>query len=591
MAKKRKNKKSLKKYYEQLKHDILPSKVNKSDLSTSTPNGLITNKDSDIIVDSENDFLNFDNARGGEQKIQQWRNLVARYMDCRIALNELVNEAIIFSDDVNELVMKPAFKKNADIPINIQERLLERWERIYEIAKLDVKLPEYFEDFYINGMQIAESVYDNNAMSDGVQDILMVDVKSMIKKLDKDKKKIYWISRNVDDKEENRMYEDQISIATSGMWDASNKMYLSFLNYAVVPLNKLDSIETSVISYCLSRSMEKIVYYIDTGKLKESKKKAKVREIANSLRTKSRYDKRTGSVTNTPSKIQLSRELFIATSGGEKSTTVENISADRFDLGDLQSLTWYQNKVYDSLFVSKLRMDKEATYHFDNPSEIEREEINFFKFVTKQRKLYIPIWKDILLKDAISANIIPADKFNYYSRAISFVWNNNNNYAELRRLNQMSTHLDMIDKIADYVKKEDGELELFDTKFVYNEILGWDDVKIEEMKKRLNGVKVDDESDEEQDDKKNYKSADVGGRETDTDQDDDQDDEESSEGLLAKMNSTLSEENKLVDLPVVKIDLDNIDLCIDKMEENSYLHIPGAGSWVLKNGELVEITG
>lgn len=470
---------------EYLEKPFLDAKENKKqDLSrTREPEDLMDS----LAFASEDTFISMNSNRGWQDYISIWRRLFAHNIEVEEAVTEIVNEAIV--TEAEGLVVKIDWRDSDKVDKKKREAIEKEWHYLYDLMNFDENCTNYFQRWYIDAVLVAELVYDNNKQSEGIKFIDLLEPKNLV--LDRDTKTKKQVLRRVQEnssfymaKSSDRVWkEEQFAIAHSGLFDPDLKIYLSYLNYGVRPCNQLNSIENSLIVYALTRSTEKLVYYIDVGDLNHAKALAKIQDVARQYSSKLKYDSDTGGVLNVKDKIKLSKEIFLGTRGGERGTTVDTISSDQLNLGELPILEYFQDKLYRALKVPRLRRKEETMMQFGESSEVERQEINFFKFIIKLRNKFNGFFRDLLMKHCVAKEIITQEEWKKdFNREIIFKYANNNNYEEMKRIAQLKSKLELLDMVKDYsIKNEQGEIILFSMDYIKKNIMKLTNEEIKQL--------------------------------------------------------------------------------------------------------------
>ena len=473
---------------EYLKDPFLKAKEDKKqELSTTRSNEDLMDS---LAFASEDTFISMNANRGWADYISIWRRLFAHNIEVEEAVTEIVNEAIV-ADTMDDIIKLDW--KNEDLDKAKRKKIQEEWETIYGMLNLSEDAPILFQRSYIDAVLVAELIYDNKKLKDGIQRIDILEPKNLV--LDQDTKTGKQILRRVLDtsnynivRHSDKIWtEEQFVMTNSGLFDPELKIYLSYLNYAVRPVNQLNSIENALIVYALTRSTEKLVYYVDVGDLNHNKASAKIQDVARKYSSNLKYDSSSGNIINTKDKIKLSKEIFLGTRGGERGTTVDTISSDQMNIGELPILEYFQDKLYRTLKVPRLRRQKDAMFNFGDSTEVEREEINFYKFVVRLRNHFNPFLKDILKKQCISKGLCTLEQWeNEISKNILFVYANNNNYEELKKIASLRAKIELLDSVKEYtVKNEQGEIIFFSSKYIKDNILKFTQDEIDELDKQI----------------------------------------------------------------------------------------------------------
>ena len=460
----------------------------KQDLTTVRSEADLLNQ---LSIINDDAFFSMRTQKQIGEYIPMWRNLVSRNIEVEEAVTEIVNEAVVVED---EDIIKLDFKDRDSLKKeNTCKKIEEEWTYIYNLINIETNITTWFTNFYVDGVLIAENIYDNDKINEGIQKIDLLDPIGMIKTKNKSGREVYKKTKNTlnynMDSFEKMWYEEQISMATSGLFDHNLSIYLSYLNYSVRSINQLNAIENSLVIYALTRSTEKLIYHVDTGDLPHAKARAKVEAVARDNSSNIKYDSTTGEISNIKDKIKLSKEIFLGNRGGEKGTTIESLSSDQLNLGELPALEYFLDKVYRTLKVPRLRKKEEAMFNYGDSSEVERQELNFYKFIVRMRKRFNVIFMDIMKKHLVAKKVLTEEEWdNEFSRQIRFKYANNNNYDELKKIAQLRMKLDLLREISEYTVKggeDNDEMYLFSMEYVKKHIMNWTDKEIEEYDKMI----------------------------------------------------------------------------------------------------------
>jgi len=604
----KKNKRRNKKLNEKLEKDILQSKEVNKNLST-------TSAQKDVLSDfaytntSQGEYVELYKSKNPSEYIPMWRNMSSQHIEVQEAIEEIVNDAIV-TNDLSEDIITLDFKKLDDKQIteNNKKKIIDEWKYLYGLQNLDENLETYFRRFYVDSVLISEDIFDNDNMKEGIQAINILDPIGMIKEFSPKKKKFIYYKQKYDQNgysfldQETAMkkiwVEDQISVCNSGSWDPARKMYMSYLNYAVMPINKLNSIETSIIVYALTRSTERMVYYIDVGDMPEKKALAKIQNIAKANSSVIKYDPATGSTSNSKDKIKLTKDIYLGRRNGEKGTQIENLSASDMNIGEMPVLEYFQDLLYRSLKVPRLRRSKEATFQFGETGEVEREELSFFKFITKLRLKLTHIFRNQLKKHLIAKGICNEEEWeDTYKRIITFNFLNNNDFDEMKRVAALKSRLELLQTISEYTLRDfNGNLTIFSREWVMDNILKLTDEQKKEIEKQLaDEVKKlpkdpDLEQDDDPDNDDDYSPPPPTKKEKPKDDsEDDEEPEDDEEGVDEKFNDLLEvyrSKHKISEKDQeLSMDIDELDIIKDSLKEGDKVIDP-------KNGvELTYIDG
>lgn len=489
-------KKNKVKYKKVINESLEKPFLNNKDINSGV-NLSSTRTDNDLY-NSVGDMMNIANSFYSEitrnltasEYIPNWRRLAGMNIQVLEAKEQIINESIV--SDSGDMIIKVDFDSE-NISEDIGEIIVKEWKLLYSRLGLEDRLDDLFDQWYIDGVLIGENVYDNSNMKNG---ILKVDILNPIgftqvtdKKTGEVKYKKTTNNAMTYDNKKREWTEEQISFSNSGIYDSTLGIYLSYLNYAMRPINQLNALENAVIVYALTRSTEKLVYYVDVGNLPEPKARAKITQIATENTTSEQYDVQTGRVINNRDQIKLRKEIYLGTRDGSRGTKVENLSASSMNINELSILENFKDNVWESLRVSKNRRKKDSMTMFSDHSVVENEELNFYKFIVKLRKKFVVFFRDIFKKHLIAKEIITEEEWeDVYKYAIKFIFANNNNYAEIKDNMKLMSKIDLLNSLEMYIDAEGNPegLKIFNKEYVLKNFLKFTNEELEEMKPKSN---------------------------------------------------------------------------------------------------------
>jgi len=469
-------------------------------------------------------------------QLELWRRLSVNNLDVQYAVEQIVNDVVLCDGVTAPIKLDFLLQENeTDIQESTREKITEEWEHLStKVLKLHKNIYNHFKSWYIDGCLFFENIYEKDKINNGVYKIKMLNPLGLIfgKKQFTIQKSNETITKNVwyydlgssqstgnmngsgflnifsnvynsglgssfTPTDKNSYYDiEQISYSTTDLYDFDSGCFLSYLNYAVRPLNQLFAIENAFVVFALTRSTDKLVYYIDVGQLPEPKVKAKIQEIIRDNSTKGYYNSNSGSVADAPDKIKLTNEIYLARRNGTKGTEISSLSATSINLGETSILNYLKDNLDKALMLPKSRRAKDKRVSLDFASEIDNDEMIFYKYVVKLRKLFVAIYKDVLGKHLISKNILTEEEWEENEDAILFKFNETLDVQKTKYLNDLKGKLDAISYLEQYVKTENGEeLKLFVVEDILKNILGYTEQEIEEWKKKISKVKSANDGD------------------------------------------------------------------------------------------------
>jgi hypothetical protein len=209
-------------------------------------------------------------------------------------------------------------------------------------------------------------------------------------------------------------------------------------------------IEDAVVIYRISRAPERRIFYIDVGNLPKQKAEQYLKDIMNRYRNKLVYDANSGEIRDDRSKMSMLEDFWLPRREGGRGTEITTLPGGQ-NLGELEDIKYFQDKLYRSLNVPISRMEAESGFNLGRSAEITRDEVKFTKFVGKLRKKFASLFHDVLRTQLILKGIITAEDWENIKENISYDFLQDNHFSELKDLEILGDRLDHMDRIQDYI--------------------------------------------------------------------------------------------------------------------------------------------
>jgi hypothetical protein len=238
---------------------------------------------------------------------------------------------------------------------------------------------------------------------------------------------------------------------SSGLVDQNTNTPYGYLHKAVRVANQLDLVENAIIVYRLSRSHSVRAVYVDTGNLPPAKAQAKVEQVKIKFKRDVKYDTVRGELTSTNRTMDLSEDIYIGRSGGNKTAEIEDISPSP-NLGSIEDIEFFRQKLYSALDVPASRF-KESSPIFGNNSEISRDELKFQRFITRIRSRFARIFVELLRTQVVLKGILSEDEFFEIERRLKFEFNKDSFFTEVKELEILGLRIDAVEKVSSLIGK------------------------------------------------------------------------------------------------------------------------------------------
>lgn len=410
--------------------------------------------------------------------IKSESDLVTRYRqmaltaEVEFAVDEITNEAIV--QDGKDVV-----KLNLDkleVSTGLKNKIHSEFEYIKNLLDLNDNCYEYFRRWFIDGRMYYHNIIDETAPEEGIKELRYIDPRTIrkVKEYDRERmsntyyKKVlrneYFVySENgfgsnmkkntgmVDTTVAGlKIAKDSIIYVPSGLMNESNTMVLSHLHKTIKPLNQLKALEDAVVIYRIARAPEKRIFYIDVGNLPKAKAEQYLREIMANYKNKLTYDVGTGNIREDRRHQAMLEDYWLPRREGGRGTEITTLPGGQ-QLGQIEDLEYFQRKLFQALMVPMSRLDDQAGFSFSRATEIQRDELKFYKFVLRLRKKFSVLFLELLKKQLLLKQIINEEDWEVLRSDIIFEYGEDNHFSEMKEMDILSTRLDTLDKLQDKV--------------------------------------------------------------------------------------------------------------------------------------------
>lgn len=442
-------------------------------------------------ISGSNNFalsMSFDeNFADQSKRIEYYRDM-ARNSYVADALKEIVNDAIVTPVDSNIVSLN---LDNVKISDSIKTKINEEFEYILNLLNFHSESYEIFESWYVDGIYPLYKIVNKEDPSKGIVSLRYLDPKYLkrVQEVQRDPKTKRVVSRETffmyaDEKLKQRpkgikFNEDSIVYATSGIVNKNNEIE-SHLEKAIVPYNQLNNLEVAVLIYFISRAPERLVFYIDTNKMNNTKANQYVNKIANKYQNKTVYDVKDGTVKNNKDIKTILENYWLPRQEGSQGTEIQSLGGGQQLQDQLEIINHFQRKLYQALNVPLTRLEAQQNFQFGRQSEITRDELNFRKFIDRLLNKFSNLFLDLLRTQLHLKNILKYQEFDKLKNNILFDFETDSIFKETKFFEVMQQRMDILDRMREHVKEQGG---YFSPQYVKRNVLGFDDQQIEQMNK------------------------------------------------------------------------------------------------------------
>ena len=427
--------------------------------------------------------------------IRRYRE-VAQYSDCDGAIEDIVNEAIIANEDKKpiEIVLD-----EVKVSEPIKKKIREEFGNVLDLLKFDELSHETFRSWYIDGRLYYQILINQDNVKDGIVELRRIDPRKIrrIKNIKKERQTNTGVEV-VKEIEEYYLYNDKgiteqttqgvklsldsVVFVPSGYVDQNSGMMMSYLHKAIKPVNQLKMIEDALVIYRISRAPERRIFYVDVGNLPKLKAEQYVTDIMNKFRNKIVYDATTGETRDDRRHLSMMEDFWMPRREGGKGTEITTLPGGQ-NLGEIQDIEYFQQKLYHSLNVPISRLQQQQGFSIGRSTEISRDEVKFNKFIVRLRKKFSMLFSHALRVQLIAKNVIKPEEWDDIQFAIKYDYLEDNHYSELKDSEILQQRMGLLQLMDPYIGK------YYSMEWARKNVLHLDEKEIKEIDKQIEDEK------------------------------------------------------------------------------------------------------
>ena len=430
--------------------------------------------------------------RSESDLIRRYRD-IAQQPECDSAIEDIINEGIVANEKDQAVAIE---LDRLGYPKKIKDRIREEFDSVLELLNFDTKGHDIFRRWYVDGRLYYHKVIDTKNPKNGIQELRYIEPVKIrkvkeVKKAPKSNSSVELIQ----DVQEYYMYSpkglnsgasegikispDSITYVPSGLVDANKGHVLSYLHKAIKPVNQLRMIEDALVIYRISRAPERRIFYIDVGNLPKIKAEQYLKDVMNRYRNKLVYDASTGEIRDDRNHMSMLEDFWLPRREGGRGTEITTLPGGS-NLGEIDDITYFKQKLLRSLNVPMSRMEAEAGFSLGRSTEITRDELKFTKFVQRLRKKFTPLFTDILKTQLILKGVITLEDWKKMQQHIQYDFLQDGHFAELKRAELLEDRINALGSIESYIGT------FFSKEWVQKNVLNLTDHEIEDMQVQIN---------------------------------------------------------------------------------------------------------
>jgi DNA-dependent RNA polymerase auxiliary subunit epsilon len=440
-------------------------------------------------------YMDIDAAAKNENDLISRYRDVAAYPDCDSAIEDIVNEAVASQDD--EAVVKLDLEK-VELSSSVKKLIEEEFTNVLKLLDFHSKSHDIFKRWYIDGRVYYHKIVDASKGKEGIQELRYIDPRKIkkVRKVNKvrdqktgvdfiekieeffiynEKGLMMTVPNTANQSMGLQISPDSICFVSSGILDLDKNMVMGYLQKAIKVVNQLKMTEDSLVIYRMTRAPERRIFYIDVGNLPKAKAEQYVKSIMNQYRNKVTYDATTGEVRDEKKTMSMLEDFWMPRREGGKGTEITTLEGGQ-NLGQIDDINYFQNKLYGALNVPLSRMKPDQGMNFGRQAEITRDELKFSKFISRLRKKFSELFDDLLKTQLVLKGIMSAQDWDKIKEDVYYNFTQDAYVAEAKESEILRNRLDLLNTINPFVGT------YFSREYVYDKILQlteeeWDDMQ------------------------------------------------------------------------------------------------------------------
>ena len=407
--------------------------------------------------------------------IKQYRD-ISFYPEADAAIDDIVNE--MFVTEFERLPVSIRLDL-LNVDDRIKETIRTEFKKVLHLLKFQKKSYEIVRQWYIDGRLFYQIIVDEKKPREGIKELRPIDAskikRNVIPEFEIDQRTGAQIIKNVDEFYEwmpsgskqgaVKLSKDSVVFCPSGLVDRNRGMVIGYLDKAIKPFNNLRSMEDALIVYRIARAPERRIFYVDVGQLPKVKAEQYLRDMMNRYRNKIDYNPNTGEVRDSRKFMSMLEDFWLPRRDGSRGTEITTLPGGQ-NLGDLEDVNYFKEKLYQSLNVPISRVNQDNNFQLGRASDISRDELKFSKFVKRLRKQFSELFNETLKTQLVLKGVCSQNEFEEMRAYIGYDFLKDMHFEELKSIEVLGDQLNLLRDASEYVGK------YFSIEYVRKVILG-----------------------------------------------------------------------------------------------------------------------
>jgi hypothetical protein len=395
-------------------------------------------------------------------------------------IDTIADEAIVFDDsnyfcnvDINRVreILSPDNQKEISAEIN------QQFKKIYAHFHFSEGHDgwAYFRQLLIDGFIAFEIIFDPDGKNIvGFKELDPISLRPGVEKSSDGVYKKIWVQYEDVPSMKRVLLDSQVIYISYAKGNFTGRV--SYVERMVRSFNLLRIMENSRVIWNIMNASYRMKMVVPIGTKSPQKAKEALAEMINIYKEDINLDQDSGelSINGAPS-MQFYKNYLFPSKNGE-SPDISVMGGEGFDLSDPAQLQYFKDKLIEDSKIPSSRFDKGmggggGGQYSAAADGIDREEIRFFKFITRLRSIYQEIvLKPLFIQMGLIYPELAEDELFKSTLAVTF--NKDNIFEELKNMDIMQKRVDFTTAMMGiYDKKKDAsgmdvDVPYFNPKFV-----------------------------------------------------------------------------------------------------------------------------
>jgi hypothetical protein len=205
-----------------------------------------------------------------------------------------------------------------------------------------------------------------------------------------------------------------------------------------------------------------------------------VRDIMVKHKNRLIYDASTGEVRDDRKFMTMLEDYWLPRREGGRGTEVTTLPGGQ-TLGEMDDVLYFQKKLYQTLNVPVNRLNSDALFSIGRATEVTRDELKFYKFITRIRGRFSALFNQVLEKQLVLKGIMSIEEWQQIVNEVKYDFARDNYFTELKDAEIMQNRAQLMMTI------EQGGLigKYYSHQWARRQILRQSDEDIEEQDKAI----------------------------------------------------------------------------------------------------------